>query len=221
VALLLADAALDVGVIPGLFLVPLRQQHADAAGVRLGTVLRAAIQSCTAMLNVLDAGQKTLAFRRALLDAAESHERAIAHMPGATLAVLAAAGADDGEIDRRNEALARGLALGRQLRVTTRDPAGREYCLDLDLGGWARTPILSGRTISRGTWGNLPGGEVYITPVSGDGELLVNGSVDSLLLDEPLVVSFRNGRMQAFAPKDTPAGRFLTQLATWCEQNSR
>lgn len=208
-ALRLADAAMNIGAVPGLFLVPLRQQR-DA---RLGSTLKGAIAPCTAMLNVLDAGQETLAFRRALLESAVSHERAIAHMPGATLAVLAAAGSDDHEIDRRNEALARGLALGRRLRVITCGPASPEYCLELDIGGWARTPILSGRCISRGTWGNLPGGETYITPVSGDGDLLVDGSVDSVLLEEPLVVSFRDGRMVDFAPKDSPGGTFLSTLA--------
>ena len=217
VALLLADATLDIGAVPGLFLVPLRQQ----GGAHLGAALKGAITPCTAILNVLAAGQETLAFRRALLDSAVSHERVTAHMPGATLAVLAAAGIDDPEIDRRNEALARGLALGRRLRVITRGPASREYCLELDLGGWARTPILSGRTISRGTWGNLPGGETYIAPVSGDGELLVDGSIDSILLGEPLVVSFRDGRMVDFAPRGTPGGEFLSELAAQCTEAGR
>lgn len=214
VALMLADAASDVGAIPGLFLVPLRQQRAGPSGNRLSSALRAAIVPCSAMFNVLDAGQETLPFRRALLDVATNSERAIAHMPGATLGVLAAANEDDSEMDRRNIAVARGLALGRHLRIETRDVTGREYGLDLDIGGWARAPVLSGKAIRRGTWGNLPGGEVYLTPVSADGELLVDGSVDNMPLHEGIVVSFSAGRMVDVAPGASPAALFLRELAT-------
>jgi len=180
----------------------------------------AAVNASSNICTLLNAGQQTLGFRKMLLRSAQHADRVIAHLPGATHEALIAAGVDPQPIKQRNMALARGLLLGRELAVTTRDEQGRAYRLALDLGGWACPPMLNEASIARGTWGNLPGGEIYLAPLAAEGELLVDGSIDNLVLDKPLLCRFEEDRLIGIEPEDSVGGRYLRDLREQCNKNN-
>jgi len=146
VAHLLVDEAGRRGVAAGVFVVPLAEQARHGVAKSLPVPLVQAINASSHLCTVLDGGQGTLAFRTLLIEQSCHADRAIAHLPGATPATLAAVNTDDRAVDQRNQALARGLILGRDLTLTTGGATGREYRLALDLGGWSQAPAMRSKT---------------------------------------------------------------------------
>ena len=83
----------------------------------------------------------------------------------------------------------------RHVRVTT--PAGTDCTFDLEGRGWL---IDDGRIDSPGSFGNLPGGEVYVAPVrtGAEGVCVIDCSiaVEGLgILPRPIQLTFREGRI--------------------------
>jgi hypothetical protein len=88
VALVLAQAALEQQVTPGIYLLPISHQMQVTEVGGLPPALMAAIGVSDALCTLLHVGHRTLEFRKTLLRSAEQATRSIAHMPGATLEVL-------------------------------------------------------------------------------------------------------------------------------------
>lgn len=217
VARVLADEALELGVDPSVFFVPQRQQEKVTGPGQLWTGIQSAIVPATGVVTALNQQQRTLGFRKAVIRGSQTHARRIGHMPGVTLPALAAADADYDEITRRCDALARGLAMASQATIVTHGSDGRRCELTLDLGGWNRMPIRSSGIIARGAWGNLPSGETFIAPVSGEGEIAITGTFDTLVLDheggEDVVLQFHEGRLVGWTPDDGRAAAAIHELA--------
>lgn len=99
--------------------------------------------------------------------------------------------ADYGEIAAITDALARRLSGSLEIRVTTR--LGTDLHLKVGGRGWLSD---GGMLRGKGTYGNLPGGEVAVAPSEdgANGLLVVDKTLPGMVLTEPVYVVFDNGR---------------------------
>jgi len=137
---------------------------------------------------------KSLSHTNARVEATKVGAR-IASMPGITEDMLTVGGmtADFNQVSelaRKVTALLGGAKLGR---ITT--SAGTDLTLSLE--GRRPGPPDTGLYRNRGDFGNLPAGEAYIAPVenSVNGLLVVDGSLLSRLVREPVRLTFESGRL--------------------------
>jgi leucyl aminopeptidase (aminopeptidase T) len=115
-----------------------------------------------------------------------------ATLPGVTEDMLARVmSADMGGLRRRGRAVAEALEAASKARIT--DSNGTE--LELDLSGREAIPD-AGELTERGAFGNLPCGEGFISPVSGNGTLVVDGSMAGIgLVDDPIELVIEGGHL--------------------------
>ena len=141
-----------------------------------------------------------------------------ATLPGVTEEMLARVMSADMEgLRRKGQAVAEALDRASQARIT--DANGTE--LSLDLSGREAIPD-AGELTERGAFGNLPCGESFISPVGGEGTLVIDGSLAGLgLVDEPVelvvegghLTSARGGAGMAFMELLTVHGEDATTIA--------
>jgi leucyl aminopeptidase (aminopeptidase T) len=141
-----------------------------------------------------------------------------ATLPGVTEEMLARVMSADMEgLRRKGQAVAEALDHASQARIT--DANGTE--LNLDLSGREAIPD-AGELTERGAFGNLPCGESFISPVGGEGTLVIDGSLAGLgLVDEPVelvvegghLTSARGGAGMAFMELLTVHGEDATTIA--------
>jgi leucyl aminopeptidase (aminopeptidase T) len=149
--------------------------------------------------------------------ASENGARA-ATLPGVTEAMLARVMSADMEgLRRKGHAVAD--ALGRAAEAQITDANGTD--LRLDLSGREAIPD-AGELTEPGAFGNLPCGEGFISPVGGNGTLVIDGSMAGIgLVDEPVVLviegghltSARGGQGMAFMELLTEHGDDATTIA--------
>lgn len=115
----------------------------------------------------------------------------VATMPGVTEEIMRGSMlADYPEVERAAVALAGDLEGAEEVRVTSK--RGTDLSLDVRGVEWRRD---TGICREPGCYTNLPAGEVYLAPGTGDGTLVVDGSMSGLgVLEEPVEVEFRDGR---------------------------
>jgi leucyl aminopeptidase (aminopeptidase T) len=113
--------------------------------------------------------------------------------------------ADMEELRRRGRAIAELLTRGREARITC--PNGS----DLRLGLEGRTAIPdAGELTEPGAFGNLPCGEGFVAPATGEGRLVVDGSIASIgIPNEPVELTVAGGHLAAATGE---AGRRLMEL---------
>jgi leucyl aminopeptidase (aminopeptidase T) len=141
-----------------------------------------------------------------------------ATLPGVTEEMLARVMSADMEgLRRKGQAVAEALDRASQARLT--DANGTE--LSLDLSGREAIPD-AGDLTERGAFGNLPCGESFISPVGGEGTLVIDGSLAGLgRVDEPVelvvegghLTSARGGAGMAFMELLTVHGEEATTIA--------
>jgi leucyl aminopeptidase (aminopeptidase T) len=141
-----------------------------------------------------------------------------ATLPGVTEEMLARVMSADMEgLRRKGHAVAQALDRAAEARIT--DSNGTD--LRLDLSGRKAIPD-AGELTEPGAFGNLPCGEGFISPVSGDGTLVIDGSLAGIgLADEPAVLvlegghltSARGGQGMAFMELLTEHGEEGTNVA--------
>jgi leucyl aminopeptidase (aminopeptidase T) len=141
-----------------------------------------------------------------------------ATLPGVTEEMLARVMSADMEgLRRKGQAVAEALDRASQARIT--DANGTE--LSLDLSGREAIPD-AGELTERGAFGNLPCGESFISPVGGEGTLVIDGSLAGLgRVDEPVelvvegghLTSARGGAGMAFMELLTVHGEEATTIA--------
>lgn len=135
---------------------------------------------------------KSLTHTDARKNACEAGAR-IASMPSITMGMLRSGGltADYVEIKKTSERLARLLSLAKNVRIAT--TAGTEFAAEIK----GRKGIAdSGSIVTPGAFGNLPGGEAFISPVEGsaNGKLVFDGSFAGVgMLEKPLLISVEEG----------------------------
>jgi leucyl aminopeptidase (aminopeptidase T) len=115
-----------------------------------------------------------------------------ATLPGVTEEMLARVMSADMEgLRRKGQAVAEALDRASQARLT--DANGTE--LSLDLSGREAIPD-AGDLTERGAFGNLPCGESFISPVGGEGTLVIDGSLAGVgLVDEPVELVVEGGHL--------------------------
>jgi leucyl aminopeptidase (aminopeptidase T) len=141
-----------------------------------------------------------------------------ATLPGVTEEMLARVmSADMDALRRRSHAVAEALEAASEAHLT--DPNGTDLTLDLS----GRPGIVdAGELTEPGSFGNLPCGEGFISPVGGNGTLVVDGSLAGIgLAAEPVEVvvegghltSARGGQGMAFMESLTEHGDEGTNVA--------
>ena len=135
----------------------------------------------------------SLSHTAARLAATEAGVR-IATMPGITEEVFRRTlSVDYRELKRAGLLLAAQLSAASQCRVTS--PGGTDLTLDLT----DREGISDDGDIGMvGSFGNLPAGEAFISPIetSGEGKIVFDGALGGFgLLDEPFMATLAGGRM--------------------------
>jgi hypothetical protein len=187
-------------------------QSQYSSGVPLG--LAAAIGEASIILNCLDGDSQTARLRRAIVQQQRPHECRLAHIPGLSEDILEVMTRSPiYEILESAESVAWGLGEARTAELCSRDLAGTEHSLRLDLGGWDNEPLMSPGVIYPNSWGNIPPGEVFCCPdhASVNGEVCINGSVPGKCLGEgeEAVLRFSAGLLESWYPRSSPAALFL------------
>lgn len=217
VAEVLTRTARELGITATTVFVPRVAQAEMRADESLPLPIEAAIRESDAVLSCLSDRAEHLSYRQRVLHASWNRRTKLAHAPGLTLDILAAADTDYAVINESARLLATVLLLGRRMEVVTTDGRGQEHRLNVTLGGWNHPPGISDGIIPDGAWGNLPPGEVYIVPRDGEGQVIVNGSLPGKVLGqgEELFLTFRDGQLVEMQPEAGPAARHLrtTQIA--------
>jgi leucyl aminopeptidase (aminopeptidase T) len=141
-----------------------------------------------------------------------------ATLPGVTEEMLARVMSADMEgLRRKGHAVAEALDRASEARIT--DANGTD--LRLDLSGRDAIPD-AGELTAPNAFGNLPCGEAFISPVGGDGSLVIDGSLAGVgLVDEPVelvvegghLTSARGGQGMAFMELLTVHGEEATTIA--------
>jgi leucyl aminopeptidase (aminopeptidase T) len=116
-----------------------------------------------------------------------------ATLPGVTEDMLARVMAVDSELmARRSQAVAALLESAADARVSC--PLGTNFRLDLT----GRPGIADdGDLTASGAFGNLPAGEAFIAPLSGEGTIVASSLAPLGLTDEPAALTVRDGRIVA------------------------
>jgi leucyl aminopeptidase (aminopeptidase T) len=141
-----------------------------------------------------------------------------ATLPGVTEDMLARVMSADMEgLRRKGRGVAEALDAANEAKIT--DSNGTD--LTLDLTGREAIPD-AGELTERGAFGNLPCGEGFISPVTGNGTLVIDGSLAGIgLAEEPVVLviegghltSARGGQGMAFMELLTEHGEDGTNIA--------
>ncbi len=132
----------------------------------------------------------------------------IATLPGVTAEMLARLmNADMPALRRRGAELAEALDEGSEARITCANGS------DLRLGLEGREAIPdAGALGDAGAFGNLPCGEAFISPASGEGTLVVDGSIAGVgLVETPVELTVEDGHLTAATG---PEGARLLELLT-------
>jgi leucyl aminopeptidase (aminopeptidase T) len=138
--------------------------------------------------------------------AASERGARVATLPGVTEEMLARVMSADVEgLRRKGSAVATALDAAGEARITC--PNGSD--LRLDLSGRAAIPD-SGELTEPGAFGNLPCGEGFISPVGGEGTLVVDGSIASIgLITELASLTVAEGHL---TEATGPEGERLMEL---------
>ena len=200
--------------------VPLKEQAAYEASQDLPAYDQAALREARGILTCLSASPQGTAYRYALLDAGPDDWKYFGHMPGANLEVLALASKVDFDAAvRKCDDLAVALYFGKKAVLETYERPGhsndpRPHRLTMDLTG--PSPITSTGVIPRGTWGNVPGGETFISPKewTGTGSFVLNGAFLDWVIPrgESLILHFSDGKLDGVEGSGESHVRFLELL---------
>lgn len=218
VALVILEAAYQLGVSPTLILVPIAMQRRIPAKASLSLSISRLLRDARAIVTCVNATPECFLFRDHILENERGARTKIGHMPGATLDILTMANVDFETLIADCRRLELAMIRGRRLVLISHTANGTEHRLSVDIGGWTRLPIASDGVIREGAWGNVPSGETYIAPVEGsaEGSVVINGSIPGRVIapDQELVLSFARGRLSEIAPQGSPAADWLetTQL---------
>jgi len=140
--------------------------------------------------------------------AANSAGVRVATLPGVTGDMLARLmSADMAMLRRRGASVAAALRSGEEAHITC--PHGS----DLRLGLKDRIPIAdAGVLTARGAFGNLPCGEAFVSPVTGEGTLVVDGSIAGVgKVETPVELTVEDGHL---VDATGPEGATLMELLT-------
>lgn len=181
-----------------------------------------ALTEVRGILTCLSSSPQSAGYRGELLKIGTSFDCYFGHMPGATLEVLTrTVDIDHAAAEQRCDDLALALTVGREAVLRTYelsesgDPV-REFVLNIALLGLGRSPITSTGIIPKGTWGNIPGGEVFIAPAEfrAKGQFVLSGAFKNVVLapGESILLDFHEGRLSGVIGNGKARGAFNSLL---------
>jgi leucyl aminopeptidase (aminopeptidase T) len=132
----------------------------------------------------------------------------IATLPGVTEDMLSRLmNADMRVLRRRGAAVAAALRSGEEARITCKHGS------DLRLGLEDRVPIADAGVLNApGAFGNLPCGEAFVAPTTGEGTLVVDGSIAGVgLVETPVELTVSDGHL---TEATGPEGAALLEMLT-------
>jgi leucyl aminopeptidase (aminopeptidase T) len=132
----------------------------------------------------------------------------IATLPGVTEDMLSRLmNADMRVLRRRGAAVAAALRSGEEARITCKHGS------DLRLGLEDRIPIADAGVLNApGAFGNLPCGEAFVAPTTGEGTLVVDGSIAGVgRVETPVELTVRGGHL---TDATGPEGATLLEMLT-------
>ena len=222
VAELLGETAVQLGLWP-LTVYYTKQMQIDL-GEHVPDEQWDFLSTAAAVMICLNASEQCFPFRDRVRKAARQAGCKVAHMPGIDLDVLELAEVDYSLLQDNCEILALALAKGKHIRISTVDSRRQQYTLTVALDPWMRMPIISDGVIQTGSWGNVPSGETFIAPRENQasGEIVIDGSIPGCIIasGEEIVLSFREGRLVDWQPRDVPAAKRLEQVAVLYAQEN-
>lgn len=145
---------------------------------------------------------------KALKQATKNGAR-VCSMPGINLDIMNAKvmTPDYRAMQELGKRLAEIFAPAKWMEVTSK----KGTSLRVAMGGWERMPMVDDGNFAPGMIANLPAGEVLIVPWEGesDGEVVIDLAVSCYPepLAEPVVITFRNGRVTKVEGDPEPAQR--------------
>lgn len=191
------------------------QQRLGKQPLQVG--LQLAVREADAVLVCLSGAPSSYEFRNAVREFAYNAGCKVGHMPGIDETTLLLADVNYEEMIHHCELLATALLQSNILTIKTTDAAGKKHCLTVPLDPGTLLPITSDGIIQRASWGNIPSGETYIAPApfSGDGSIVINGSIRKYVMaeGEELVFFFEQGQLIRWEPEDSPAARHFVAEA--------
>jgi hypothetical protein len=103
------------------------------------------------------------------------------------------------------------------------DP-NRQHNLQIELKGIDRFPITSTGVIPAGTWGNIPGGEVFVAPLEhrATGTFSLNGAFKDHVIapNETLILEFDNGFLSEPLLRDCSSHKAFGRLLNYIRAHS-
>ena len=189
----LFDAAKEATPNVALVTMPLTPQH----GAEPINMIRQIMKTANV---ILAPTTHSLTHTRARREATRAGAR-IATMPGITDEMMSSGGmtADFGEIHKEIKRINRMLRGKKNIDITSDE--GTNLTFSIDRRKW----IIEDTGVCRkkGSFTNLPAGEIFIPPVEGstNGKLVVDGSFNGLL-QEPVTVVIENGYAEQFSGSD-------------------
>lgn len=212
----LSTALLLVEQADALEMQPLLAYFSTATQQRLGKQplqpgLQQAVSEGDAVLVCLSSSPACFDFRDSVREFAYNTARKVGHMPGIDERTLLLADVNYEELIEHCELLATALLQAESLTIKTTDAAGGQHRLTVPLDPGTLMPITSDGMIQKGSWGNIPSGETFIAPApsSGDGSIVINGSIRNYVMaaGEELVFYFERGQLVRWEPVNSPAAR--------------
>jgi hypothetical protein len=222
VAEVLGETAIQMGLWP--LTVYYTKQMQIELGERVQEDQWEFLSTAAAVMICLNASEQCFPFRDHVRKTAWQAGCKVAHMPGIDLDILELAEVDYLLLQANCEILALALAKGRHIHIETTNSRGRQFNLDVDLDPWKRMPVISDGIIQMGSWGNVPSGETFIAPLENqaNGEIVIDGSIPGCIIAQgkEIVLSFRDGRLVDWQPRDVPVAKQLDQIAVQYAQEN-
>jgi len=202
------------GIRAAACFVPVEQQRSITANDALPRSVSAAIGEADSVINCLSDNSDCTRFRGAIISRRRVGLK-IAHMPGVTKGMVRAAGDVDYEaIEAECNLYLHPLLRGSEIEIRT----GKGYSLTAKLESptTRRIPVPSSGVIRDGSWGNVPAGETYISPItgSGEGQILIDGSLlkTTVKRGTSVVLSFKNGKLRDYKTDNSDITRRFREL---------
>ena len=119
-------------------------------------------------------------FRKPMLEIIEKHELRHGHMPGFTEAMMSQGmSADYAQIQEISRKVHEIVSRAKEIRVTTK--AGTDVTATFSP---KRTWVVSDGNIKPGKWCNLPDGEVFTSPISATGKVVIDGCLGDFFTEK-------------------------------------
>jgi len=176
------------------------------------TLTAAALKKADVVLTIMDGIPKETPFRLSVMDLAKKSGARLGHMPGVEKRMLVNGGlrADYNKVKRTATSLLKKLEGKKELHVTA--PGGTDLRIRLGNRKWSED---SGLYHKPGTHGNLPAGEIFISPLENgvDGTLVVDGSTGFFGMPKhPIWIRVERGKIKEIKCKDKRMQRRIADL---------